>query len=181
MKTCACCKQPIREQKCTYCGFITPDIQSAPELANESNAFIDEQANDHRIDFLKNIRGVSIRASVFQFDSNQGSFGLQDDPKELFPANLTGQNLYGKTVWSDEWIANPKSLDLIGKKQTIPFSYEIGGETIEDAFTITPEDTEGIVCKLGLMMDDELHLNLFLGDEDNIRGQSRVKIKWLKK
>lgn len=180
---CNCCGRPIDGQMCDYCGFINTntsflDLESAQNELNNREKYGDKEVNDYRKQLLSRMSNLNVIAKAFKYDSNKEEF-VQYDSSNLFDETKTGIHYFERIVWSKDWIANTSALDLVGKKQTIPFSYTISGKTHNEAFSIVSESAEGVECHLGLMIDNELNLNLFLGNENNIIAKDRVEIEWL--
>lgn len=196
MKTgCSCCGTDLKETSrvCEYCGFFhlayIGDDKKKTEGAKESIV------KEHRDKLLSSIKHITIDGTEYQWDSNSEKFDEKGNIV-LFDTNVDGTAYYSdidasiidlfeknksensKIVWSEPWIVNPKATGMVGKEITIPFSYTVNGETINSVFHITPEDTEGVVCHLGLLIDKGLRLNLFLGNDKEVRGHDRVDIEW---
>ena len=175
---CACCHNEFDEfktnHKCDYCGFLNMDSLIHEQSTNLSNY----RATEYRENILYCFYDLSITASSYRFNTDKESFD-QEKNVELFDKKKTGSYYFGKIVWSEDWIANPSALDFVGKKQTIPFSYTFSGITHNGEFVIESKDAEGVECHLGLMIDDNLNLNLFLGNENTILAKDKVNIEWL--
>lgn len=180
---CNCCGRKIDGQMCDYCGFINTntsflDFESAAHELKSREKHGNKDVDEHRKMLLSKIHNLNVAAKAYKYDSVKEEF-VQCDTTNLFDDSKTGIHYYGKIVWSTEWIANPSALDLVGKKQTIPFSYTISDKSYNGTFSIVSESAEGVECHLGLMIDDELSLNLFLGNEDTIIAKDKVDIEWL--
>lgn len=178
---CNCCGRKIDGQMCDYCGFINTntaflDFESAANELNSRGKQGNKDVDEHRKTLLSKIRHLNVTANAYKYDSDKEEF-VQSDSLNLFDDNKTGIHYFGKTVWSKEWIANPSALDLVGKKQTIPFSYTFSGITHNGEFVIESKDAEGVECHLGLMIDDNLNLNLFLGNHNEILAQDVVELE----
>lgn len=175
---CYVCKREFDEfqtnYECPNCGFTNFDLFE-DELDVNDKKLID----NYRTSILQGFTSISIQADSFRLNSNRNGFDRLK-PEEMFEKSLTGMELYKKTVWSKLWIANPKSLDIVGKEQTVPFSYKVNGQERPGEFKITPGDTEGVVCSLGMSIDENLRLHLYLGNEKVEKGHAEVDIKWRK-
>lgn len=147
--------------------------QRLRDMENSQSSQQDEEIET----ILSYFKAFSIQSDVFSIGSS--SQNRTKETKELFDISKNGLYYYNDIVWSEDWIANPYSLGLDGKTQIIPFSYTMNGNKINGEFRIVPKDTKGTICHLGVMIDDALNINLYIGNDEHIKGRGKCKIKGL--
>ena len=165
---CLYCKNEFDEfktnYKCSYCGELNYDTLG--DVANQASI------NEVRNRILSSFTDFTLEMKEFVAGKEKGK-------KNLFNKSENGAFYYKETRWTKDWVENPTGAERVGKDHEYEFSYKVNGKTKKGTFHLKPTSAEGVICHLGLRIDETLHLQLFLGDSNHIVAEDSVKIDWL--
>jgi len=182
MKTlCSCCGSEINGEVCDYCGMLIPSTTATSddnEAGNADGALAD-YAEKYKKALLSYVKNFSVESESFRLNDRRTGFDAGPG-RSLFGNLKDGNACRGRIFWSEDWIANPSALGIEGKEQEIAVAYQVGQRKEEAVFRLVPENSEGVVCRLGLMIDEGLQLVLVLGNEERTVASDRARIKWRK-
>ncbi len=166
---CLCCNHIFDEfttdSVCDYCGF-----EAIETLSDEDEKKVSKLAEDHRKDVLSKLHGLSVKATLYQWNAASSKYN-QKGRIELFDPKPDGTACSAAPVFSKEWVAH------IEGKADISAHYYFGG--MEKAFKtqIKLEPQVGI-WYLGLRIDESLRLEILLGikpvDGDSISETKKL-------
>ena len=163
---CNVCGTCIGLEKCSYCGYINPDV-----LANENiSDYVKRDAAKYRQDTLSKLRCLSIRANVYQWNAAANQYKQKGDV-ELFDSKLNGTDCFKAPKFSKEWIAHTEG------QANITVEYTFGSTPKRVTAKVQFEPKEGI-WYLGLHINESLRLEILLGVKP-VDGDSITETKKL--
>lgn len=149
-KKCQCCGADMSGSRCGYCGF-----REIIDMDESGTELLRSLVSAHKKRLLKGITDISVVS--YQYAWNAGKSALEQKAREQIKL-ADGEDCYGKVYWAKQEFGQLPS----AKEVRFALSYRINGaeRTMEVALP-------SVICddfwKLGLIIDESLKLQVFLG------------------
>ena len=160
MNKCRVCEMKLNHKYCvcTYCGY-----DNHPILTLDAEDF-----DGYREAILKDLTDFRITTYEYKYDSDKSEF--EAPKKTSYSIAKTGTDCYGRLIWTqgDNWVAHPQEDNVKGE---IEITYKYKNQPKKFITPIKLKALEG-VWYVGLIIEDNLHLSVFIGEEGRIAGEA---------
>ena len=163
MYKCFCCGSEIVDE-CGYCKFIFAEVLDKQALIEE-----EEDAAQHRITKITSLKNFRTQGYAYDFNGN--------NMKETQPPHFKlgdGAAAYGKILWSQEQFAQCHDKP----KQLLTIQYDTDTVTQSVSCEIDMPKTKDF-WRLGVEIDDTLHLTVYLGEPSNCTKATSLPLKFV--
>lgn len=153
-KKCQCCGVETARSKCDYCGF-----REIIDMDESGTELLQTLVRNHQQRLVEGITDISVVSYLYGW--NQKKSALEKKKKEVVKL-ADGKECYRNTHWSEHNFGQLAS----AKEIQLELSYQVNGK--EKTLTA---NLPAVICddfwKLGLTIDETLHLQIFLGTQKN--------------
>lgn len=133
---------------CRYCGYNNRAVFTSDA----------DDSRDYRNSILSKLTAFSVTANSYKWNPKTNKPDTRLVTETLFNNSVTGVEMYQDIRTSPVWIAQSDD----DKQISLDISYKFGGVTKSVRATITPQHNQ--VWYIGLQIDENLHLIVYLGD-----------------
>lgn len=151
-KTCQCCGAELTGSRCGYCGFV-----EIIDMDGTGSEVVRSMAAVHKKNLAAAITDISIVSYSYRWNDAKSRLEL-DKKEELKLAD--GADCYPGLLWSTQDFGQMAA----GKDLSLDLSYRVRGAEKHLSCTIPTVQCDDF-WKLGLLIDQNLKLQLLLGTE----------------
>lgn len=160
-KKCQCCGADMNGSKCGYCGF-----REIIDMDESGTELLHTLVSNHKNRVIEGITDISVVSHLYGWNAKKAA--LEKKKKETLKL-ADGTDCYRNLYWAGQDFGQLASL----KEIQLEISYRVNGN--EKQLTVTlPSPSCDDFWKLGLTVDESLHLQILLGTE-----KSHTSSQWL--
>ncbi len=165
MAKCILCETDVTGVgRCDYCG-----LHVIHDLGDEKR-IIEKQADDHRMKILSRIKAFGVKA--YQYEIKEDDLDKKEHYITVLPV---GENFEDEVTWSNQF-GNAVKFDLGCAEVDLQLYIEtMNNERISFSATLEPPRIDGH-WYLGLKLNKNLNLEIYLGNKDNHTKVDDLKI-----
>lgn len=153
-KKCQCCGAEITGSRCDYCGF-----REIIDMDESGTELLHALVSSHKKRLIDGITDISVVTYLYEWDAKKTA--LEKKNKEVLKL-ADGTDCYRNIYWAKQDFGQMVSV----KKIELELSYRFNGN--EKQLTVSlPSVTCDDFWKLGLVIDEALKLQVFLGTKKN--------------
>ena len=162
-KKCQCCGTDVSGSKCAYCGF-----REIIDMDESGTELLHTLVSNHKERLIEGITDISVVSYLYGW--NQKKSALEKKQKEVVKL-ADGKDCYRNIHWAAQNFGQLAS----AKEIQLEFSYRVNGN--EKTLTAT---LPAVICddfwKIGLTIDEALHLQIFLGTQRNYSKTEQIPL-----
>lgn len=161
---CQSCGAEMIGSKCGYCGF-----REIIDMDESGTDLLRTMVESHKKKLAESITDISVVTYAYRW--NQEKYGLEQVKKEMTRL-ADGKDCYPNVHWT----AQPFGQVNAGQNLKIELSYKVCGKQKQLICEI-PAAVCNDFWKIGLLIDETLHLQVYLGTRENSTASSPLALE----